>query len=148
MTRTGKHEVAINGMDILRNNGTHGAMLLTTASMEETSKQESKGEGDMDEDSASSEKSESTEEEEWQEEEKEASCLIAMMNVATAQLHLGSDKEGSNYHEDDMSICSNDLNLNLQDYASDVQEVLSGEFDAAFTKQYANPKSFLRSLWN
>ncbi len=145
---TSKHEVAIDGMDILRNNGTHGAMLLTTASMEETSEQESKGKGDMDEDSASNEKSESTEEEEWQEEEKEASCLTARMNVTTAQLQLGSDEEGSNYCKDDMSICSDDLNLNLQDYASDVQEVSSGEFNAAFTKKYANPKSFLHALWN
>jgi hypothetical protein len=142
---TGKHEIAINRMDILRNDGTHGAMLLMTASMEETSEQESKGKGGMDKDSASSKKSESTEEEEWQEEE---TCLTARMNVATAQLHLGSNEEGSNYHKDDMSIRSNDLDLNLQDYASNAQEVSSGEFDAAFTKKYTNPKSFLHVLWN
>ncbi len=145
---TSKHEVAIDGMDILHNDGTHGAVLLMTASMEETSEQESKGKGDMDEDSASSKKSESTEEEEWQEEKKEASYLTARMNVATAQLHLGFNKKGSNYPEDDMSIHSNDLDLNLQDYASNAQEVLSGKFDAAFTKKYANPKSFLHALWN
>ncbi len=145
---TGKHKVAINGMDILHNDGMHGAMLLTTASMEETSEQESKGEGDMDKDSASSEKSESTKEEEWQEEEKEASCFTARMNVAITHLHLGSNKEGSNYREDDMSICSDDLDLNLQDYASNAQEVSSGEFNEAFTKKYANPKSFLHALWN
>jgi hypothetical protein len=145
---TGKHEVAINGMDILYNDGMHGAMLLTTASMEETSEQESKGKGDMDKDSASSKKSKSTKEEEWQEEEKEGSCLTARMNVATAQLHLSSNKEGSNYCKDDTSIRSDDLDLNLQDYASDAQEVSLGEFDAAFTKKYANPKSFLHALWN
>jgi hypothetical protein len=145
---TGKHKVAIDGMDILHNNGMHGAMLLTTASMKETSEQESKGKGDMDKDSASSKKSESTEEEESQEQEKEASCLTARMNMATAQLHLGSDKEGSDYREDDMSMCSNNLDLNLQDYASYVQEVSLGKFDAALTKKYANPKSFLPALWN
>ncbi len=145
---TGKHKVAINRMDILRNNGTRGAMLLMTASMEETSEQESKGKGDMDKDSASSKKSESTKEEDWQEEEKEAFCLTARMNVATTQLHLGSDKEGSNYCKDDMSIHSDDLDLNLQDYASNTQEVLLGKFNAAFTKKYTNPTSFLHALWN
>jgi hypothetical protein len=46
-----------------------------------------------------------------------------------------------------MSICSNNLDLNLQDYGNDAQEVLLGEFDAAFTKKYANPKTFLHALW-
>ncbi len=47
-----------------------------------------------------------------------------------------------------MSIHSNNLDWNLQDYANNVQEVSSGEFDAAFTKKYANPKTFLHTLWN
>ncbi len=51
----------------------------------------------MEEDSAGSEKSESTKEKEWQEEENETSHLTVKMNVATAQLHLGSDEEGSNF---------------------------------------------------
>jgi hypothetical protein len=70
------------------------------------------------------------------------------MNGAAAQLHLGSNEEGSNYSEDNMSIHSDDLDLNLQDYASNAQEVSSGKFNAAFTKKYANPKSFLHALWN
>ncbi len=47
-----------------------------------------------------------------------------------------------------MSIRSNDLDLNLQDYANNAQEVSSGKFDVAFTKKYANPKTFLHALWN
>jgi hypothetical protein len=34
-----------------------------------------------------------------------------------------------------MSIRSNDLDLNLQDYANNAQEVLLSKFDAAFTKK-------------
>jgi hypothetical protein len=84
-------------MDVLHSDGKERAMLLTMALMEETNKQASKGEGNMEEDSAGSKKSESTKENEWQEEEKETSHLTAKMNVATAQLHLGSDEEGSNF---------------------------------------------------
>jgi hypothetical protein len=47
-----------------------------------------------------------------------------------------------------MSIHSGDLDLNLQDYANNTQEVSLGKFDAAFTKKYANPKTFLHALWN
>jgi hypothetical protein len=84
-------------MDILHSNGNQVAILLTTALMEETNEQASKGEGCMEEDSAGSNKSESTKENRWQEEEKETSHLTTKMNVATAQLHLGSNEEGSNF---------------------------------------------------
>ncbi len=70
------------------------------------------------------------------------------MKTATAQLHLGSDDEGSNFQENGISIRSDNLDLNLQDYASDAQEVLSGEFNAAYIKKYANSKTFLHALWN
>jgi hypothetical protein len=70
------------------------------------------------------------------------------MNKATALLHLSSDDEGSNVQESNMSVRSYDLDLNLQDYASNTQEVSSGESDAAYVKKYANPKSFLHALWN
>ncbi len=70
------------------------------------------------------------------------------MNMATAQIHLGSNDEGSNFQENDMSIRSDDLDLNLQDYTGNAQEVLSGEFNAAHVKKYANPKTFLHALWN
>ncbi len=62
------------------------------------------------------------------------------MNMATAQLNLNSDdKKGSNFQENDMSVRSDDLDLQLQDYASDTQEVLSGEFNATYIKKNANP---------
>jgi hypothetical protein len=124
-------QVAIDGMDILHSNGKHWAMLFSTASMEELSKKASKGERYMGVDSAGTEESDSSEENEWQEEEKVESYLTAKMNMATAQLHLGSNDEGSNFQENNMSICSDDLDLNLQDYASNAQVVLSGEFNAA-----------------
>jgi hypothetical protein len=47
-----------------------------------------------------------------------------------------------------MSIHCVDLDLNLQDYVNNAREVSSGEFDAAFTKKYANPKTILHALWN
>jgi hypothetical protein len=47
-----------------------------------------------------------------------------------------------------MSIRSGNLDLNSQDYSSDTQEVSSGEFNAAYVKKYANPKTFLQALWN
>jgi hypothetical protein len=65
--------------------------------MEEMSKQASKGERDMGVDSAGREESDSSEENKWQEEEKEEAYLTANMIMATAQLHLGSDDEGSNF---------------------------------------------------
>ncbi len=141
-------QVDIDGMDILHSNGKHVAALFSTALMEEMSKQASKGEIYMEEDSAGREESDSSDENKWQEEEKEESYLTAKMDMTTAQLHLGSDDEGSNFQENKINICSDDLDLNLQDYASNAQEVLSGEFDAAYVKNYANPKTFLHALWN
>jgi hypothetical protein len=47
-----------------------------------------------------------------------------------------------------MSIRSGNIDLNSQDYLSNAQEVLAGEFDAAYVKKYANPKTFLHALWN
>ncbi len=141
-------QVAIDGMDILHSNGKHGAMLFSTALIEEMSKKASKGERYIGVDSAGREESDSSEENVWQEEEKEESYLTAKMNMATAQLHLGSNDEGSDFQENIMSIRSDNLDLNLQDYASDAQEVLSGEFNAAYVKKYANPKTFLHALWN
>ncbi len=140
-----KH-VAIDGMDILQSDGKQGAMLFSTALMAETSEQASKDENNMEEDSAEGVESKSTNEAEWQEEDKEESHLMAKMNKATALLHLSSDDEGSDVQESNMSVPSDDLDLNLQDYASNAQEVSLGEFDAAYLKKYANPKSFLHAL--
>jgi hypothetical protein len=73
---------------------------------------------------------------------------MAKMNTATAQLNLDSNDKGSDFQENNMSVQSNNLDLHLQDYASDAQEVSLGEYDAAYVKKYANPKTFLHALWN
>jgi hypothetical protein len=99
-------------------------------------------------DSTGREESGSSEENKWQEDKKEESHLMAKMNMATAQLHLGSDDKGRNFQENNMSIRSDDLDMNLLDYESNAQEVLSGEFDAAYVKKYVNPKTFLHALWS
>ncbi len=139
-------QVAIDGINILHSNSKHGVTLFSTALMEEMSKKASKGERYMEEDSAGRKESDSSEENEWQEEEKEESYLTANMIMATTQLHLGSNDEESNFQENDIIIRSDDLDLSLQDYASNAQEVLSGEFNAAYIKKYANPKTFLHAL--
>jgi hypothetical protein len=90
-------QVAIDGMDIVCGNG-KGAMLFSTASMEETSAQASKDKGKMEEDSAEAEKSTGTKENKWKDVEREEAYLTKKMNEATAQIHLSSeDKEGSNF---------------------------------------------------
>jgi hypothetical protein len=77
------------------------------------------------------------------------SYLTAKTNMATAQLNLDFDDKGSGFQENGMSVWSDELDLHLQDYASDAQEVLLGEFDAAYVKKYANPKTFLHgAMWN
>jgi hypothetical protein len=111
-------------------------------------KEGSTGEKNMEGVSAGGEESDSSKEKEWQDEEKEESYLTAKMNIATAQLNLNSDDKGSDFQENDMSVRSNDLNLHLQDYASNTQGVLLGEFNAAYIKKYAKPKTFLHALWN
>jgi hypothetical protein len=70
----------------------------------------------MEEDSAKAEKSTGTKKNKWQDEEREEVYLTEKMNEATAQIHLGlEDKEGSNFQENDMSICSGNSDLNSQD---------------------------------
>ncbi len=141
-------QVAIDGMNIVQGNRKE-AMLFSTASMEETNAQANKDKGKMEEDFAEAEKSTSTEEYEWQDEEREEAYLTDIMNEATTQINLGSeDEEGSDFQENNMSICSGDLDLNSQDYSSNAQEVSSGEFNSAYVKKYANPKTFLHALWN
>ncbi len=138
-------QVAIDGMDILHSNANTGRCYSKPHQWRKQVKRQARvrhGSG------LRWERSDSSEENKWQEEEKEESYLTAKVNMATTQLHLGSDDEGSNFQENNMSIRSDDLDLNLQDYASNAQEVLSGEFDAAYTKKYANPKNFLHALWN
>jgi hypothetical protein len=122
-------------MDILHSNGKHRTMLFSTALMEERSKQAEKegitSEKNMEEVSARGEESDSSNEKQWQDEEREVSYLTEKNDTATAQLNLNSDDKGSDFQENDTSVRSNDLDLHLQDYGSNAQEVLLEEFDAA-----------------
>lgn len=137
-------------MDIVKR-GNQGAMLLSTASMEERSLNASKESSDAEEtrdEGSSSNSNNST----WQEEgAKEVSNLKAKMKSATTLLRLDSEDEesdDSDYGEDDQSIRSGDLDLELSEYNNEALEVSSGEFDAKFVKRYANPATFLHALWN
>ena len=85
------------------------------------------------------------------EEAKEVSYLTAKMKKATTRYQLDSEEEASNdssFTEDDLSVCSNNLNLKQSDYESKAQEVSSEEFDAKHVKKYATPKTFKHTLWN
>ena len=87
----------------------------------------------------------------WKEGAKEVSHLTAKMKKATTLLHLESDEEasdGSNFRKDDLSVRSGNLEVNLSDYEDAANEVSSEEFDANYVKKYANPKTFLHTLWN
>jgi hypothetical protein len=135
-------------MDILKGDNNQGAVLFLTASMVEESVQASQEENNMEEDSKEGEKSECLDES-WQEDAREVSQLTAKIKKATSLLQLSSnEEEGSDFQESDISVHSDDLDLNLSDYESDALEVSLGEFDAKYVKKYANPKSFLHALWN
>jgi hypothetical protein len=143
-------QVAIDGMDIVTGNDWQGAMLFSTASMEEESARASKEERNMEEDSKAGTTSKSTDSSS-KEDTIGVSCLTARMEKATTSLQLDSEEEaskGNPFSEDDLSVRSGDLNLQLSDYDSDAQEVSSGEFDARHVKKYATPESFKHVLWN
>jgi hypothetical protein len=79
------------------------------------------------------------------------------MNTTTVQLQLDSDgteilssdsEEDSEYQESDMSVRSHELDLSIDDYESNAQEVSSGEFNATHSKKYVNPTTFRQALWN
>jgi hypothetical protein len=73
------------------------------------------------------------------------------MKKATTLLQLDSEEEASNdsdFEEDDLSVRSDDLDLQLSDYDGDAQEVSSGKFDARHVKKYATPETFKHVLWN
>ena len=77
--------------------------------------------------------------------------LVAKMKKATTLLQLDSEEEASNdsdFEEDDLSVRSDDLDLQLSDYDGDAQEVSSGKFDARHVKKYATPETFKHVLWN
>ncbi len=143
-------KVAIDRMNIVKGNDGQGAMLFLTASMEEESAHASKEGSNMEEDPEAGAQLESKDSS-WKEGAKEVSHLMAKMKKATTLLQLDSDKEvsdGSDFREDDLSVTSSNLDLNLSDYGDAANEVSSGEFDANYVKKYANPKTFLHTLWN
>jgi hypothetical protein len=82
--------------------------------------------------------------------------MTANMVLALAQLNGCSDdkdeeglgKEEESFNENDLSICSGDHNLSIEEYNPDAVEVLSGIFDAEHSKKYETPNSFLQTLWN
>jgi hypothetical protein len=65
-----------------------------------------------------------------------------------AEILSSDSKEGSEFQENDISVCSHDLDLSLKEYKSDAQEVSSREFDPTHTKKYVNPTPFWHTLWN
>ncbi len=100
----------------------------------------------MEEDQSAEDRSGSTEENEWHKEGREASTLQANMNTVTVQLQV-ENEEGSKFLESDMIVPSHDLDLSLDEYKGDAQEVSSGEFDAIHSKRYVNPMTFRHALW-
>ena len=143
--------VAIDGMDIVMGNQGKGAMLLSTASMEEgADNAEKQGDVDMEENAEVGSQTDS-DDPSWNEDSKEDAQLTEKMTKATNHLQLDSEEEssdGSDFGEDDLSVRSNDLDLKLSDFESTADEVSSGEFDANYVKKCASPKTFLHSLWN
>ncbi len=137
-------------MDIVTGNDGQGDMLFSTASMEEGSARASEAESNMEEDSKAGMTSESADSSS-KGDVIEVSRLTARMEKATASLQLRSEEEvskGSPFSEDDLSVRSCNLDLQLYDYDSDAQEVSSGKFDARHVKKYANPETFKHVLWN
>jgi hypothetical protein len=82
-------------MDMLSRDG-KGAMLFSTASMEEARKRAQEENGQMEEDQSADDWSMGTEENEWHKEGREASTLQTNMNTATVPLQVES-KEGSEF---------------------------------------------------
>ena len=139
----GRQELTFDGMDIVKGGAAQAAMLFTTGSMED------KEGGDMEADieESPSPSNDST----WKDDTKDVSSLTAKMKTATSLLQLDTDEEGSDgsdFAENDQSVKSDDLDLDMSDYGSDVLEVSSGEFDALHTRKYATPMTFLHTLWN
>ena len=138
----GRQELTFDGMEIVKGNDSQAAMTFTTGSMED------KADGVMEVDIEGSlpPSDDST----WKD-TREVSSLTAKMKKATSLLQLDNSEEdsnGSDFAENDQSVHSDDLDLDLDNYDSDALEVSSGEFDAHYTRKYATPKTFLHTLWN
>ncbi len=83
--------------------------------------------------------------------DNEVEKIHKRMNYATTllQLHL-DDKEGSNnsnFTDNDMSVRSEDLDINQTNYKR-ASKVSSGVFNAEYNKKYKDPMNFLQLLWN
>ena len=116
----------------------------------------------MEEDQVENDRSLGTEDKKWQDEGPEASKLQINMQTATNQLQFDlkeaesnldkpstlslDSKEDSKFQENDMIVRSHDLELSLDKYKINAQEVLSGEFNATHTKKYVNPTTFRHTL--
>ncbi len=80
--------------------------------------------------------------------------MTANMALALAQLNGCSDnkdeeglgKEEESFNKNNLSICSGDHNLSIEEYDPDTIEVLSGIFDAEHSKKYKTANSFLQAL--
>ncbi len=78
------------------------------------------------------------------------------MVLASAQLNGHSDnkdeeglgEEEESFNENDLSVCSGDHNLSIEENDPDAVEVLLGIFDAEHSNKYETPNSFLQALWN
>jgi hypothetical protein len=138
----GRQELTFDGMEIVKGNDSQAAMTFTTGSMED----KDDGEMEVDIEGSLPPSDDST----WKD-TREVSSLTAKMKKATSLLQLDNSEEdsnGSDFAENDQSVHSDDLDLDLDNYDSDALEVSSGEFDAHYTRKYATPKTFLHTLWN
>jgi hypothetical protein len=79
---SGHKKIAIDGMDMLSRDG-KGAMLFSTASMEEACKRAQEENGQMEENRSATDWSMGTEANKWHEEGREASTLQTNMTTAT-----------------------------------------------------------------
>lgn len=138
----GRQELTFDGMEIVKGNDSQAAMIFTTGSMED----KDDGEMEVDIEGSLPPSDDST----WKD-TREVSSLTAKMKKATSLLQLDNSEEdsnGSDFAENDQSVHSDDLDLDLDNYDSDALEVSSGEFNAHYTRKYATPKTFLHTLWN
>jgi hypothetical protein len=77
-----------------------------------------------------------------------ASALAQLNDPSGDEDKEGSGKEEESFNETDLSICSGDHDLSIEEYNPDAVEVSSGIFDAEHSKKYKTPNSFLQALWN
>ena len=104
-------------MEIVKGNDSQAAMTFTTGSMED----KDDGEMEVDIEGSLPPSDDST----WKD-TREVSSLTAKMKKATSLLQLDNSEEdsnGSDFAENDQSVHSDDLDLDLDNYDSDALEV-------------------------